>query len=188
MVMQWNKGVTRTFRSYTSMIERVKVVENSPWYGMEIEEEWVKSFSIFLTDLGERPENTTIDRIDNTRGYLKDNVRWASPKTQARNRSNTKKVIWEGQEVVLAELCEELGKDYDLVRGRLKTGVPLSTAINTPKRHSWMKILVGGEEVTLRQYCELRGVDYGLIRDRLRHGWKLDRAVTTPKRKRSKGL
>jgi len=43
-------------------------------------------FTIFYSDMGERPSGTTIDRIDNSKGYYKENCRWATPKQQGVNR------------------------------------------------------------------------------------------------------
>lgn len=48
---------------------------------------WFK-FENFLTDMGPRHPNTTLDRIDNKRGYTKSNCRWACSSTQANNRRN----------------------------------------------------------------------------------------------------
>ena len=36
--------------------------------------------------MGERPANTTLDRIDDAKGYNKKNCRWASARDQNKNR------------------------------------------------------------------------------------------------------
>lgn len=182
MVNQWSKEKIDTFRSYVSMVERTRI-QKGRWYGLPVEDKWLESFECFVEDVGLRPKkNHTLGRIDNNSGYVVGNVRWATPKTQARNRSNTLKVIYKGKERVLVELCEELGVDYELVRGRLKVGMDLEKALTTHKRHNWTKIKVDGKTVRLREYCEMRGASYQLVRDRLRWGWCLDRAITTPKK------
>jgi hypothetical protein len=44
------------------------------------------SFANFLADMGERPEGTTLDRIDPDGGYTPGNRRWANAKTQRANQ------------------------------------------------------------------------------------------------------
>ena len=87
----WNSGkLTPTYRSWLSMRRRCN---NSNYVythrykerGITYDISW-NDFNSFLQDMGIRPENTTLDRIDNSRGYFKDNCRWATPLEQGQNR------------------------------------------------------------------------------------------------------
>lgn len=54
--------------------------------GITVCEEWRKSFDTFYSHIGPRPPGTSIDRLDNAKGYEPGNVRWATAREQARNR------------------------------------------------------------------------------------------------------
>ncbi len=54
--------------------------------GITFHAHWAESFNIFLADMGERPAGTSLDRIDNTKGYEPGNCRWATRSEQQRNR------------------------------------------------------------------------------------------------------
>jgi hypothetical protein len=59
--------------------------------GISICPQW-DDFATFLSDMGPRPDGTTLDRIDGSRGYEPGNVRWAPATVQGRNRRGT--FIW----------------------------------------------------------------------------------------------
>jgi hypothetical protein len=59
--------------------------ERATYAGMYVDPRWEK-FENFLADMGERPEGKTLDREDNTKGYYKDNCRWATSFEQMNNR------------------------------------------------------------------------------------------------------
>lgn len=58
--------------------------------GIKMDPAWAKSFAAFVTDMGERPEGMTIDRIDPDGDYVKSNCRWATAKTQRANQRSAK--------------------------------------------------------------------------------------------------
>lgn len=54
--------------------------------GIKVDPLWMQSFSNFLKDMGERPEGTSLDRIDVNGNYCALNCKWATRNEQALNR------------------------------------------------------------------------------------------------------
>lgn len=61
--------------------------------GIKVCPEWINSFAAFYKHVGARPPQSSLDRIDNERGYEPGNVRWASPAEQNVNRRDTWVVV-----------------------------------------------------------------------------------------------
>jgi hypothetical protein len=78
---------TSTYNTWVCMRRRCrgeghwKYTEKNIGYDPSWEE-----FTQFYLDMGERPAGMTLDRIDNSKGYSKENCRWATPKQQGSNR------------------------------------------------------------------------------------------------------
>ena len=90
-----------TKSSYMSMIQRctnpnLKSFAAYGGRGITVCDRWVNGDGIrngwtcFFEDMGPRPRNKTIDRLDNSKGYSPDNCRWATWHEQSVNRSTTK--------------------------------------------------------------------------------------------------
>lgn len=83
-------GFSATYNTWRGMTDRCGNPNNTAYAhygakGIAVCHRW-SDFSAFLADMGERPEGMTLDRIDGSKGYSKDNCRWASAKEQAENR------------------------------------------------------------------------------------------------------
>lgn len=106
--------------------------------GITMPEAW-RDFSAFLADMGERPADCTLDRIDNDGPYSRDNCRWATRVQQANNtRGNRIVRVW-GESMTLAEACRHprcIVSDH-LARRRVDTGWAVEAALTTPKRGSF---------------------------------------------------
>lgn len=86
---------TRTYKSWNSMRERCRNTNKENYHlyggrGITICERWEK-FENFLEDMGERPENKEIDRIDTNGNYEPGNCRWVTKSENALNRRPRKK-------------------------------------------------------------------------------------------------
>ncbi len=89
--------------------------------GITVCERWMV-FENFLSDMGERPEGTTIDRINGNLGYEPGNCRWATIKDQQRNTKANRMVTFDGLTMCISEWAEKLGISKDTLSYRIERG------------------------------------------------------------------
>ena len=81
---------TPTYRSWRAMKSRCSNPNRHDRHiylarGIKVCDRWLR-FENFLADMGERPDGTSLDRIDNDGHYEPGNCRWATPKEQRANQ------------------------------------------------------------------------------------------------------
>lgn len=92
--------------------------------GITVCNRWIEpfvGFQNFLEDMGTRPDRTSIDRIDGTKGYYPENCRWATSKQQNRNRKSNAVITYKGETHTLAEWSEILKISYGCLNMRYST-------------------------------------------------------------------
>lgn len=81
---------SKTYNTWRAMLQRClqKTHDKYPRYGgrgITVCSDW-RTFTNFLKDMGERPKNKTLDRINVNGHYEPSNCRWATMKQQAKNK------------------------------------------------------------------------------------------------------
>jgi len=105
--------------------------------GIYICETWEKSFSAFIDDMGKRPSPLhSIDRIDNEKGYEKDNCRWALISVQSRNTRVNRWVEIEGTRLVITDWIKKLNVSQSTVYKNLKTMSDKQALLNSERKRN----------------------------------------------------
>lgn len=99
--MSWQAAKERCFNPKNAKYSTYGAV------GITMEPDWKDSFENFLSDMGERPKGMTLDRIENSKGYSRDNCRWATRKMQSLNQATS--LQWNGRRRTLKEIAEISG-------------------------------------------------------------------------------
>lgn len=131
-----NRKPTPEYAVWSLMRDRCNNANNQSYKyyggrGIVVAKEW-DEFCVFLQDMGERPDGSTIDRINPDGNYEPSNCRWATRKEQSRNRSYCRTVEFEGIDRPLWDLAEEYKLTATSLRRRIDAGWDLSRALNQP--------------------------------------------------------
>lgn len=132
------KRHTRTYKSWATMKQRCLNPQNAkyPRYGgrgITVCDRWKESFEAFLEDMGECPDERTIDRINNDLGYFKNNCRWATGIEQQRNKGTNAHLTFQGRTMCNAAWAEEVGLSAATLWRRINNlGFTVEEALTLP--------------------------------------------------------
>jgi hypothetical protein len=129
---------TKVYRAWQAMKERCHNPNHAEFHnyggrGIKVCDEWRDDFLAFYEHIGDPPtDKHTIDRIDFDGDYEPDNVRWATPKEQARNQRSNRLVVYKGQSRCVNEWAEILGIKPITLYFRLRNGWSVERAFEEP--------------------------------------------------------
>jgi len=137
-------GLTRTgiYSSWKSMMGRcyspkINGYVNYGGRGIKVCNRW-HNVANFLEDMGERPKDMQIDRIDNDGNYEPINCRWVSRVDNARNKPNTK-LNTEAVKVIKYAI-KYLGYTYERLANL--HGVSMATISNIKNGKGWSDVKI----------------------------------------------
>lgn len=131
-------GDKRTRTSWVSMRQRCNNPKD-PSYGryggrgITVCDRW-SNFSMFLADMGKRPEGTSLDRIDINGDYEPSNCRWATIKEQANNTSANVTIEYSGVSLSVALWAEILGLNRGTLAYRKYAGWSAYESLTKPSQ------------------------------------------------------
>ena len=103
--------------------EKSEYYKNYGGRGILMSKEWQSSFITFYNDLiGIYNSGLEIDRIDNNKGYSKDNCRFVPRIENARNKRNNHFVLYDNKHITISNLAEILNIPYNTIWNRVKKG------------------------------------------------------------------
>lgn len=104
--------------------------------GITVCERWQDSFTNFWDDIKETYQpGFTLDRIDPNGNYEPGNCRWASLKTQGRNRRYNAIIETPKGRMTIAEASEIFGIQWGTIKARIRSGWPESRLLESPAGH-----------------------------------------------------
>lgn len=178
--------ITKEYRAWKSMKARCyapcnKLNHNKHYQlkNIQVCDEWKNSFDCFMNDMGYAPsEKYSLDRIDNNKGYCKENCRWVTFDVQAKNRGSFNILItYNNKTMVLKDWAREYGVEYTVLRRRLKRGLSFEKAISedpNDRLHTYNE-----KTQTVGEWCKEVGITRSLFYDRKHRGWSIEKILTT---------
>lgn len=124
----WKKNKGLTYRTWECMRSRCNNLNRTAYKdyggrGITICKRWDK-FENFFEDMGGKPKGLTIERIDNDKGYYKENCKWATKKEQSRNSRRNRMVAYQGKTQCIQDWAVEVSIHPETLRKRLNKYPP----------------------------------------------------------------
>lgn len=144
--LQKPHGMSETpfFNVWSGMLKRCRLKSRADWKnyggrGIKVAVEW-EDFLTFKKDMFDsfkrhkkKFSSTLLDRVDNDKGYSKENCRWVTSKESSLNRRATHWIVYGGKKKSMTEWALLIGIKPTTLLDRLKGGWSKKRALTTPK-------------------------------------------------------
>lgn len=128
--------------------------------GVKVCERWLGAdgFRNFLSDMGDRPEGMTIDRIDVNSDYTPENCRWATLEEQANNTRANINITLDGRTQTLTQWVSEKGLSHSTIAARVyRQGMSPEEALTKDTRRGRL-ITINGTTLNVSEWAKHFGV------------------------------
>ena len=115
---------SKLYGSWRDMLRRCQDMSDKayPSYGgrgITVCDRWLV-FENFELDMGNPPTaDLSIDRVDNSKGYYKENCRWATRTQQANNKRNSVRFDFRGENLTIKEIASKYNINWKTLSSRI---------------------------------------------------------------------
>ena len=132
------KSGSLIYKTWNNMIQRCTNPHNSSWMnyggrGISICHRWL-SFTNFYHDMGEPPDEYTLERKNNNGNYSPENCKWASRKEQSVNKRNNRMITFNDTTQSLIQWSEQINIPYWTLHARIRRHWSIKRALTQKVR------------------------------------------------------
>lgn len=174
---------TKEYAAWANMHARC-YRRSSPMYhryggrGIAVCKRW-HSFENFLSDMGEKPQGKSLERINNDRNYSPKNCRWATSIEQNSNKSSNRFFTYNGTTMTVAAWAKKLGIHPTTLAARLRRyGQEDIDKVVAKQGLNKRLISYQGQTQSLVDWAKAIGISREALSQRINaYGWSLERAL-----------
>lgn len=178
---------TQVYIAWKNMRQRCLNPNHPQWEdwggrGISFCQKW-ETFEGFFEDMGSPKDGETLERLDNSKGYSKDNCEWRSHLAQNNNRRSNRVIENEGKRLTITQWSREREINHSTLNQRLRRGWSEEEALSSEKSHNRKPNVVefNGRSMTESAWARELGISQTALNARLRKGWPLEKALTPKK-------
>lgn len=170
--------------------ENARAYVNYGARGIKVCDRW-QEFANFLADMGERPKDMSLGRLDNEGNYKPGNCTWQTREEQNNNTRQNFFVTYRDETLTVAQWAKKLGVSRKALYFRLRNGWATNDAFEIPfddlaevrkHRQNSDTITYKGETLTYLQWERRTGIGRNVLKGRIERGWSAKEALIIPLR------
>ncbi len=150
LLTKHGKSNTPIYKTWEAMIQRAtnpnhSDARNYTERNITVCDEW-RSFENFYKDMGDRPfKKAQIDRINNNKGYFKNNCRWVTHRENQNNKRGNVLIEFKGITKTLMQWSVAIGIHYNTLQNRMNKGWGVEKTLTQPAQQG---------EINVRNDCK----------------------------------